>query len=67
MFRVGLIGEKQISAFSICFQVEGFAWMVILSIFCASIIFLIIECVTAGKKETIMFLVNIFYKLGRFW
>lgn len=30
MFCVGLIGEKQISAFSICFQVEGFAWMVIL-------------------------------------
>jgi len=30
MFCVGLVGEKQISTFSICFQVEGFAWMVIL-------------------------------------
>jgi len=34
MFCVGLIGEKQISAFSICFQVEGFAWMVISIVIC---------------------------------
>ena len=25
---VGALGEKEISAFSIMFQVEGFAWMV---------------------------------------
>lgn len=45
MFCVGLIGEKQISAFSICFQVEGFAWMVIL-LFCLIIFsFFAVMCV----------------------
>ena len=29
MFCAGLLGEKEISAFSICFHVEGFVWMVI--------------------------------------
>jgi len=37
MFCVGLVGEKQISAYSICFQVEGFAWMVILVFLCCFI------------------------------
>jgi len=34
MLCVGLIGEKQISAYSICFQAEGFAWMVIYIVSC---------------------------------
>ena len=42
VFCVGLIGEKQISAFSICFQVEGFAWMVILSYFVFYVILFLI-------------------------
>jgi len=41
VFCVGLIGEKQISAFSICFQVEGFAWMVMLLFFFALFFFVI--------------------------